>query len=158
MNLINDKLFPRFAAFFILTIVLALSLQITACSTTEIKTLTTTPKECTLIGCEDSLSITINGNIPDKYMIRLVDSKGAKTEIICSAGQIYSQSSTSYESSCEEWGIALFNYSPDVLDLTISWDEESFSKRVQPNYEDYYPNGQDCPVGCRTGSVSIKID
>ena len=124
---------------------------------TDMDPSTPEPKECTLIGCDDTLTVQIYGYIPKTYMVVLIDPDGDEVEFQCGQEELTLQPNYYYDPKCESWGFWLSNYSPNIVEITMEWDGEIFSKTVRPSHNYSYPNGPDCPPECRSGRASIYI-
>jgi len=143
------------------TIILGICLSVISCSLPGVNmndSITTKPKECTLRGCVDSLSINVDGNIPDEYSVYVVGSDGEKIGFQCHKGKDYPEPNSLFMPVCDpSWGFWLRNFSPDVVTITIKWKDNTFTKTFEPKYVLEYPNGPDCPPGCKVGSIRFSI-
>lgn len=123
----------------------------------KIKSNSPTLQECTLLGCENTLSISMSGDIPNEYTLMVTDSEGNDIIKSCISGEGRSLSNSSGGVICESWGVSIRNYSPDDLIITIDWANGSMSESFRPTYEQFRPNGPGCPPVCRVGMVSITF-
>lgn len=114
------------------------------------------PQACTLAGCFDSLSVSINGDIPRDYVM-VIETPGNEPLIVrCVNGQDVEASRPS-NAHCEPGGFTYRNSSPKWIKITFRWDGQEITRTVRPDYEDFRPNGPDCPPKCRAGYAEFVL-
>jgi len=101
---------------------------------------------CTLIGCEDGVTVQISENRPDSLSltIYLNDDSEAHTSTIC----------TNPDSSC---AIRTGGKTPETVTVEVEWGNELYRQTFTPEYEGFQPNGPNCPPTCRTALIEIDL-
>jgi hypothetical protein len=111
---------------------------------------------CTLIGCFDRLSVSINGDIPSDYVM-VVETPGHEPLTVhCVNGQDVEASRPS-KAHCEPGGFTYWNSAPKWIKITFRWEGREITKKVRPDYENFRPNGPDCPPMCRVGRAEFTL-
>ena len=101
---------------------------------------------CTEIGCSDGISLRISGERPDTISISI--KKNQETELIGS-GQC-----TEPDQSCR---LFVQGETPESITVEIGWEGEAFKDTFIPQYEEFQPNGPDCPPTCSVATVEINF-
>ena len=112
--------------------------------------------ECTLIGCEDSLSINLVGNVPNEYLVDL-EFNDMILSLECESIGSSEASSKSTRADCRDWGVVFWGVSPEEAIVRIYSGELLIEENIRPTYEVFQPNGFDCPPICRVGSAIVII-
>ena len=101
---------------------------------------------CTLVGCEDGVSISISEERPDSLSL---------TVFINDETDPYgSRECVDERLGCGFW---VGGKTPETVRVHIEWDEGEFSENFEPVYEAYQPNGPDCPPTCAMASIEINL-
>jgi hypothetical protein len=135
-----------------------------------------TGKECTLIGCADSLQVLFNGAIaePGRYQIEVVaDGTPSSCEItvpyscgtepICSAGpstwRLNLRGCAPGQPQQSVDGFTFFQNPPASLDFVVRRNDAVVGGgSAQPVYKESRPNGPDCDPACRQApDIDIEI-
>jgi len=112
--------------------------------------------ECTLIGCADILTITVDGNIPDGYEVEL-EFEGKTYNIACDPIDSQDSSPSNYHGYCLEEGVVFLDIAPDKAEVRIIGEGYYVEQQISPIYELSQPNGLECPPICRNGGVTIHL-
>lgn len=98
---------------------------------------------CTMIGCEDGLTVRAEGSPAGPYRIE-IRAEGEETQVHeCSSA-----------SECGE--IFLIGFLPDEVTVeVVAEDGRRVSRTVRPEYEALQPNGPGCPPTCRQARVTV---
>ena len=115
---------------------------------------------CTERDCGPTLSVRLDGKVPETYIFKVTTANDASREVRCVNGSgDYGPNhfdSMSYL-ECHSFGVQFVNFAPDEMMITIDWGDGNYSEMIRPDYRLFYPNGLDCPPECRSGSVTITI-
>lgn len=103
---------------------------------------------CTLIGCADGLTVTLEGSVPEAYTVSATWDGGEQT-FVCD--------SNAPQFGCFADGVRIDGATPDRLTITVTWEGGSKTEEVQPTYEVTRPNGPNCEPECRQGAVTISL-
>jgi hypothetical protein len=98
---------------------------------------------CTLIGCADGITVTIDGDVPTTYTVALLDGDRELTTMECQAG-----------SPCE---VMATGAQPEEVTVEIRSDAGTERRTVALQYETTRPNGPDCPPECRHGRGLVTL-
>jgi len=109
---------------------------------------------CFEIGCDGSLTVTINGAPADS----LVTVVATSPDIIFPGSPIMPKACTSVAGSCSVG----FSLSPDSfptsVTLQVSWSSQTATFAVHPiQYSTNQPNGPGCDPTCYMGVVSVTV-
>ena len=113
------------------------------------------PQACTLMGCQDSLTVTMSGRVPPEFTMELAQRNGRTIIVHCKDGSNV-ESGDQGAAFCTADG-AIFFASPDIGSVTISWEGGGIDSEIAPVYSVLQPNGPGCPPTCRTAEVGIPI-
>ena len=103
---------------------------------------------CTLIGCADGFYVTLDGNVPSDYTIRLEASGQPPVE---------------YAYDCPVSGCphlwAIEGTTPELVEVVFfdAQGVEIARQTFQPQYEENRPNGGNCPPTCFQASETLTI-
>lgn len=136
-------------------VIFAAGSLIAACSSSTSREAAVT--ECTLLDCEDTLSVTLIGNPPPEYTIELVSTNGPTQAVHCVDGQNQPRRRLSTEPMCHQRGATFYKFAPEQLTVNVIWEEGQLSEFRSPTYATEQPNGAGCEPICRTGSVIVSI-
>ena len=126
------------------------------------KPLKTTP--CTQGNCQDILFIIIDGNLPKNYTVEASDQQGDSVSVHCVHDEqhlhptqdLYSANPIG-QSLCEDDGLHLVGFTPDVVDLTLYWDDHIKSQVVRPDYAIFHSTANVCNPSCKISVVKVHI-
>jgi len=105
------------------------------------------PIVCTLIGCNDVLTVAIAG-APTQTLVTVV-----ATQLDAPVASM-SSSCTATTGSCS---VSFSGFAPSNVRIDVSWDSQTKQVTVQPAYQISRPNGPDCPPACRFATVSVTL-
>ncbi len=114
---------------------------------------------CTLMGCTDSLKITLSAEPTQTYEVLVTAPTGESRSVSCSPGE----SEPSYTSSsgtmtiCDHGTITFMNFSPKQVIIKITWSSGSYTATGLPAYEAFRPNGRYCPPECSIGKLQVSL-
>jgi hypothetical protein len=114
---------------------------------------------CTLMGCVGDLNIEIAGltaNTP--FEVSVVYPSGETQTLTCGTE---AEQAEPFVSSCSPTG-AFFSLTPDVeppqeITVIVTIDGKQTSEVIQPAYEKFQPNGEDCPPVCYTAKILFNL-
>jgi hypothetical protein len=116
-------------------------------------------KVCPDLPCPPSLTVTLSGAVPDDYALETVTPDGQSMSIRCVDGTELHAGDRSKPASypvCAPHGVEFHGFWPDEATATLSWDENTVSQTLKPNYRLDYRYGPDCPP-CRVGEVTFIV-
>jgi hypothetical protein len=101
---------------------------------------------CTQIGCSDGFSVRVSDQRPDSLSISLFINEDAEP--------FASRHCTMPDQTC-----ALFaeGVTPERVTVQIDWEGGAFRETFTLQYEEFQPNGPDCPPTCRNAGVEIEL-
>ena len=105
-----------------------------------------TDQACTEIGCSDGLFVTLLAAPGGEYTVTATAGTGEVRNGRCVVSQ---------DGSCL---VGLPGFVPAEVTLVVSGEGRQVSVTVEPNYEDFQPNGPGCPPVCRQASVEIDLE
>ncbi|HSB65240.1 MAG TPA: hypothetical protein VLD65_01600 [Anaerolineales bacterium] len=112
-------------------------------------------RQCTLIGCRDTLEISLAHEPPGQYSLVLTSSMGDIRRVVCLPGEISAVDDMS--ALCRAGIVTIYAFTPPDVTINISWSGGSYSTSAQPTYETIHPNGSSCPPACQIGKLSIAL-
>ena len=106
---------------------------------------TTDPIICTDMGCSSGLEVELLGTLPAEY--RLTFGVPGSQDLYVDCTQ---------DSPC--WPpIFIEDFFPETVRVTVSSGEQSWTTLATPEYEEFQPNGPQCPPTCRVGHVLLQV-
>ena len=114
------------------------------------------PQACTLAGCFDYLSVAIQGEVPRDYYMIIDTPKNETITVHCVDGKDV-VTTRPHSTHCHPGGFTHMNSSPKWIQITFRWDGREIIQKVRPEYEDFRPNGPDCPPKCRAGRAEFIL-
>jgi hypothetical protein len=118
---------------------------------------------CTLIGCEDGLFVIItHGGLADgNYQVRLLDADTGDQQFSCdfgvSGGNVGDSDCLLGAGNNTEVHVILpLGVAHAQIEVLLDGAQVG-SIVAEPEYEDVYPNGPDCGVGCTQGYVTLAL-
>lgn len=106
---------------------------------------------CTEAGCMDDLTIWfVDGDGEDL--------PGFSGELVFDDREISFQcpgDGNDYE--CVGSGIQLIE-APDEIEVTVTSEDFETTTTVTPDYEEFHPNGPDCPPTCHIGEETVTVE
>ena len=98
---------------------------------------------CTLIGCDDGLSVVVNHTLPQSFTVTVRVATQTLHTFRCDPGQ-----------PCQAF---VRNQTPE--EVTVSIDagggQPPVSRTYRPEYRINRPNGADCPPDCKQATVTL---
>jgi hypothetical protein len=110
---------------------------------------------CTLMGCRDSLELTLSHEPPTQYTLLLTSSTGESRSVTCTPGETSAASDTS--ALCRTGIVTIYGFAPGDVTVSITWEGGSYSMRGSPVYQTFHPNGISCPPSCQSGRLSVEL-
>ena len=115
-------------------------------------------KFCTLADCfGDGIHIEfVDGNAPEKYSIE-VEFPNGKRILECNNS---SDLPLADWDSCKAYGAffeQLDDLPPEEIVVTVIVDDTRISRSFHPEYEIWYPNGEDCPPLCYFATIEFEL-
>ncbi len=100
---------------------------------------------CTLIGCEDGLSVDVQGDLPASYTVSLEAAGMAMVEYQCTAA-----------APCS---VPHFvpDFTPETVVVRVQGGGVDYSETVTPEYTISRPNGPDCPPECQQATIVVQV-
>lgn len=114
------------------------------------------PIECTLIGCSDSVTVIIDGELPTEYSLVLAAPGLNTVTVRCPSGEVEGAFPVGPD-ACQAGTFTFMDYAPDQLELTLRYGGTERSESFTPTYETLRPNGPDCPPACRVGQIVLAV-
>ena len=115
---------------------------------------------CTLMGCFDSLELSLVVEPPQEYTVKVIDTCSGETRsVTCEPGK-YKASypySTSNGATCNDGIVTFLGFDPGEVNIEIAWQTGDFFTVGQPAYESFRPNGRNCPPECRQGKLLVDL-
>jgi hypothetical protein len=105
----------------------------------------TSDTACTEIGCGDGLYVVVQATPGAELEIEAVETGGETRTESCVVG---------LDGSCE---VGFNGFTPEEVTLTVTGGEQALSVTLQPTYEDFQPNGPDCPPVCRQARAEVDL-
>jgi hypothetical protein len=102
-------------------------------------------EQCTLIGCDDTLTVDVYG-IPSQTQVTV--------EAITAGQATRTMTCTSTNESCM---VRFDEFSPSEVTMRVSWTGHTTDIAVVPSYSPVYPNGRDCGPACRKTRIAITV-
>jgi hypothetical protein len=135
---------------------------------TESPTATAIPtvreRECPKIICFDMLGVYLVGIRSDDYTLTAVAPDGTSVQVRCvdeigqsgaRAGQARAECGRT--SGIRPYTILFLDFTPEIVTVTLAWDGNEISQKLEPEYDLYQPGGPDCPPTCRVGSAVLNL-
>ncbi len=105
-----------------------------------------TGQVCTEIGCSDGLFVTLRAAPGGEYTLTATAATGEDRNGRCVITS---------DGSCL---VGFPGFLPDEVTLAVSGDGQQASVTLEPDYEQFQPNGPGCPPVCRQASVEIDLE
>ncbi|HEX6058701.1 MAG TPA: hypothetical protein VFZ11_06750 [Gemmatimonadaceae bacterium] len=103
---------------------------------------------CTMIGCEDQLVLRLAGAPAGPFRVELqvpgASGDSARRTFECPAGQ-----------TCSD--IPFPGFVPERVTARIVAGRDTTVQELTPTYRTEYPNGPQCPPGCRIARESVTV-
>lgn len=101
---------------------------------------------CTQVGCSDGVTIRISEERPDSLSltIYLNDDTEAFATTHC----------TNQNQHCI---LGIDEETPENVAVKIGWKNGEFNKIFTPEYENFQPNGPECPPTCKSAFIEIDL-
>jgi hypothetical protein len=135
------------------SLILSVSLMAAMAACADL-TLQPANQECTLIGCNDQLSVKLVPALSLPYGA-LITSGSQTTKFTCTPQGVRDEEGPLVILDC--WGEG-FSIEPPAGEIKFSafGDGATRSTTVTPAYDEVRPNGPDCAPVCRQGSVTLE--
>ncbi len=114
-------------------------------------------KTCTLIGCSYALIVELKGKIPDDYVMEVTPGEDKTVSVHCVNGSVVTETRYPTMPYCTSSGVSFLYFQPDVLTVTVAWDNHTLSRTFHPSYPIAYPNGPECEPACPGGTIEFVI-
>ena len=125
---------------------------------------TTRERECPMLICNDALALYLVGIRSDDYTLTATAPDGTSVQVLCVDG--IGQSGARAGRARAECGrtagmrprsVLFLDLTPEVVTVTLAWDGNEISQKLEPEYDLYQPGGPDCPPMCRVGSAVLNV-
>jgi hypothetical protein len=110
---------------------------------------------CTLIGCQDTLELSLSHEPPSRYAVVVTASTGEARTITCTPSVVSAASDVS--TLCRTGIITIYGFTPSQVTVDISWQGGNYSTNGRPTYETFRPNGIFCPPTCRLARLLLEV-
>lgn len=107
---------------------------------------------CTLLGCQDSLTIGLTDAWPESFSIDVVYEVGGENMQVtqrCENGRW-----TANDQPCTEIQLEA---APAAVVITAQWGENSITQEYTPDYEPFRPNGPGCEPVCQMSTITFAF-
>jgi len=115
---------------------------------------------CTLIACGPSLQIALVGeHVPTEFALSLTAAEGDYVRVLCTDGNATFDppEAARWSPTCPAGGVALQDFTPQELSVSVSWSDGQTTQVFQPAYIESQPNGPDCEPACRAARLEVHI-
>lgn len=117
---------------------------------------------CTLVGCSDTLSVSLQGQLLRDFTVEVVSEEVGVRQVrrvhcIDGVKQDESGASRVDDSDCFPSAVVFTDLAPAQATVTVEWEGGRVSDTVQPKYQVERPNGPNCPGECRVGGVVLTL-
>jgi hypothetical protein len=114
-----------------------------------------TPAEVTLLGCVDSLTISLDGAEPQDYELNLTFPAGGEAGVRCVYGQaeeswVYGMRFRSNIQCFDGRNHAMYWDAPSNFTVTLTWDDNQIVQHYEPTYETFMGE-------CHVGGITVTI-
>jgi hypothetical protein len=111
------------------------------------------------MGCGFTLQIELLGSIPPDFVLRVVTLNGESISVHCRQGAVVYDGGTTTGASfvCGANQVAILNFSPEELTITVESQGVNASQEFHPDYNEFRPNGPDCEPVCRSAKVEFRV-
>ena len=110
---------------------------VSACSSNEAEV------ACTMIGCENGLSIEVNGTLPFPYKVHVRAGGETLHSFDCAANE-----------PCTAF---VANHTPREVTIAVETPQGEVSNTYVPEYRTSRPNGPNCPPECRQARIQVNV-
>jgi hypothetical protein len=107
---------------------------------------------CTLLGCEDTVTIGLTGARPETFSIEVAYDSGrviVHEMYRCENGRWAANNRPCTEIQLEA--------APQAVTTTARWGESRITQEYIPDYEPFRPNGPDCEPVCQVSTVTFAF-
>ena len=111
--------------------------------------------QCTLIGCRDTLELSLSHEPNVQYSILLTSQDGTTRNITCTPGS--NTASGDATAICRTGIVTVYGFAPKSVNVEISWKGGNYTTYTSPSYAPFRPNGPFCLPECRLGRVFIQL-
>ena len=102
-------------------------------------------RACTLIGCDDGITVTFDAPPPHGTLVELDGSSGVPWRVECGV-----------DWNCDA-GIFFSDFTPDHISVRVVTPAGEAMESFQLTYQEFQPNGDGCPPTCRTATVAMGL-
>ena len=110
---------------------------------------------CTLVGCRDTLELTLSHEPAGQYTLQLTNASGESRRITCTPG--VSTATSDASAICRSGIVTIYGYAPASVTVDITWQGGYYDMSGVPVYETFHPNGLFCPPSCRLGKLRLEL-
>lgn len=107
---------------------------------------------CTLLGCQDELTVELDVDLPETFSIDIVYEAGGESVQVtrwCENGRWITD-----DQPCVEFQLEA---APDEVAVTAHWGENKISQVYNPDYDPFRPNGPACEPVCWMGTITFSF-
>lgn len=109
---------------------------------------------CTLEDCLDVFVVTLQGQVPNAYVLEATSPDGTTVSATCNRDTL-AEDRWPAESDCQDSGVVFIDYAPEEVKIRLLWEGREFTQTYQPTYEITRPNGS-CDT-CKSSSITVLI-
>lgn len=109
-------------------------------------------QSCTLLGCQDRLTIGLTGARPETFSIDIgYNLSGERVQVTrrCENGRWATNDQPCTEIQLEA--------APEAVTITARWGESRITQDYKPDYEPFRPNGPDCEPVCQLSTITFTF-
>ena len=113
---------------------------------------------CTLVGCSDTLVLTLVGAVPDTFTLTAT----AEWQNIVSTRESVRTCSRDHMDYRCEWvadtvRVWLEEFVAPTVNVTIDWGDSTVTRAVHPSWQEWEPNGPHCAPKCWSGTALLHF-
>ena len=109
-------------------------------------------QSCTLLGCQDRLTVGLTGDWPDSFSIDIVYAMSGESMQV--ARRCVNGRWAANDQPCNEIQLET---GPNIVTITARWEDNSISQVYEPVYEQFQPNGPACEPVCLAGTITFDF-
>lgn len=102
---------------------------------------------CTLIGCYDTLTISVSG----------APAQGTVTVVATALDGSSSSKTSNCVAASGSCSVVFTDFAPTAVAIRVTVTAQTKDLVAQPTYQVVHPNGADCPPDCRAGTVGVAL-
>jgi hypothetical protein len=100
---------------------------------------------CTEIGCDSGIRVRFDQAPPPETIVTMTVTGSAPRVVRCGI-----------DAPCDD-GVWFSGLTPDRVVVTVSTPEGEWEQEMRPDYEEFQPNGPDCPPTCIVAELMAEL-